>query len=221
MNEYDDIANRYRGLVPLSVVKGFIERESNWQPAATNPKVSAPGGGPKTGLLQPPQTGLRAWKKHFPARAARLDLANPVDNLQVGLWLLNQYLGHLRQDFPRGFTKPLEQDANAVAVLAHAYNHGYTPTAALLRRAGTTRYRDLEKKFPFDALISRGFSDKVLRAAQKHGYPAVLPKPGGLAPIPATVIPPPKAAEAGMSNLTLLLGAAAMAGGAWYLKRKR
>lgn len=221
MPKYDGIVDLYRGELPRAVVNGFIAAESNFDPKAINPKTDLPGGGPKIGLLQPSQAGLR----ELGTEASGADLKSPVDNVRIGTALLLRYLQRLRGDFPGAFDRPLEQDANALAILAHAYNSGYEPTAAMMRRTKTTSYRTLASQDPQDLLISRRWSDRVLEAARKYGYPQVLPA-GALAPASATTpggapSSTPAAPAPSSSTWPWLLGGAAVLGGAVFLLSKK
>lgn len=219
-SKYDKPIELYRGEIPLSVVKGLIAAESNWKPGAVNNAPDAPGGGPKIGLMQPSRAGLKD--------AVDVDtvdpsyLKNPVNNIRVGTSILNAYWQRLRRDFPAGFAKPLEQDANAVALLVHAYTLGYDVTKKLLEGAGTTSYRELEQRFPGDVGIARRWSDRVLDAARKQGYRPILPA-GRALPVPSPAPPggggrrtpnlpaDPTAKKRG--SALLVLGALAIGGG--------
>ena len=54
-------------------------------------------------------------------------LRNPSDNIRIGATILNHYWQKMREDFPKGFSKPLSADANAVAIQEKLEN--VSPTA--------------------------------------------------------------------------------------------
>lgn len=220
--QYDKPIDLYRGEIPAAVVKGLIAAESNWKPTVVNKAPDAPGGGPKVGLMQPSRIGLKdaldvdVVQEEF--------LKNPINNVRVGSTILNHYWQKLRKEFPAGFAKPLEADANAVALLVHAYTFGYEVTAKLLRDAGTTSYRDLANRNPGDLGVQRRWPDRVLEAARKFGYTQILPA-GALVPTPAPAphgggaIPP--GPDKASSSPWLLVGAIAAGAGLLYLATKK
>ncbi len=187
-SQYDAPIELYRGEIPKAVIKGLIQAESNWNPKTVNRAPDAPGGGPKVGLLQPSRAGL---KDALDVDVVQEDfLRNPINNLRVGSTILNHYWQKLRREFPTGFARPLERDANAVAILVHAYTFGFEATAKLLREAGTTSWRELANRYPGDLGVQRRWPDRVLEAARKHGYTQILPA-GALVPTPGAPAPRP------------------------------
>ena len=187
-NKYDAPIELYRGEIPKALVKGLIAAESNWKPSAVNPAPDAPGGGPKVGLMQPSRAGL---KDALDVDVVQQEyLKNPINNLRAGTSILNFYWGKLRKDFPTGFARALEHDANAAAILVHAYTFGYAATSKLLRDAGTTSWRELVTRYPEDLGVQRRWPDRVLEAARKFGYTQILPA-GTLVPPSPTPAPMP------------------------------
>ena len=197
---FDAVIDSYRGSVPRSLVYGVISVESNFIPGVVS-RATVPGGGPKHGLMQPTRAGLAA----IGGTSANLD--NPIDNIKIGCSILNYYLRSLRLDFPGAFDQQLDTDANAAAVLLHAYNGTYDDTVRLLRSSSTTSYRTIEGANPSDPVIGLHYVDRVLEAARRYGYTAILP---AAAPTPA---PAPAPAEKKGHALAWLLGAAAVGGG--------
>jgi len=224
-SQYDAPIDLYRGEIPKAVIKGLIQAESHWNAKVVNSAPDAPGGGPKVGLMQPSRIGLRD--------ALNVDvvqeefLKNPINNVRVGSTILNHYWQKLRREFPTGFARPLEHDANAVALLVHAYTFGFEATAKLLREAGTTSYRELANRYPGDLGVQRRWPDRVLEAARKFGYSQILPA-GALVPTPGTTpAPMPQggrgALPAGQASASPWLLVLALAGGAglFYLATKQ
>jgi len=223
-NKYDAMIDLYRGEIPKSLVKGLIQTESGWKEKAENKAPDAPGGGPKIGLMQPSKTGLKDALDVDVVQPSMLQ--NPTDNIRIGSTILNHYWQKLQKDFPGGFGKPLDADANAVALLVHAYTMGYEPIAAMMRAAGSTSYRQVANANRGDIGIQRHWSDRVLEAARKFGYTQILPGGalvpsggGGSGPGPA---PGPAPSDGKKSNALLwVLGAAAVGGVGLYLAKKK
>lgn len=223
--KYDAPIELYRGEIPASLVKGLIAAESNWKPAAVNPAPDAPGGGPKVGLMQPSRAGLRD--------ALDVDvvqqeyLKNPINNIRVGTSILGHYWKKLRQEFPTAFVRALEHDANAAAILVHAYTFGYQATAKMLRESGMTSWRELSTRYPEDLGVKRRWPDRVLEAARRFGYTQILPA-GALVP-PSPTPPsggggatPPGPPLGGKTSAPWLVVAAIAAGaGLLYLSTKK
>ncbi len=228
--KYDAIVDRNRGEIPKSLVLGLIKSESNFQ-NLTNADPDAPGGGPKYGLMQPSRTALSEIA-HL-ANVSPTVLKDPEENIRIGCMILLESLKKLRRDFPGAFDRPLDQDANAAAMLVHAYTLGYEPLAKLLKDGKTTSYRALAAANPSDRGFQRRWADRVLEAARKYGYAAILPASGALVPGggPATPggggnpwIPGPSPKPPGGGTPWLLLLGIAAGGGALYLatqKKKR
>ncbi len=188
-NKYDAPIELYRGEIPKALIKGLIAAESNWKPNAVNPAPDAPGGGPKVGLMQPSRAGL---KDALDVDVVQQEyLKNPINNLRAGTSILNFYWKKLQKEFPTAFVRPLELDANAAAILVHAYTFGYGTTSKLLRDAGTTSWRELVTRFPEDLGVKRRWPDRVLEAARRFGYTQILPA-GTLVPPGATPAPMPR-----------------------------
>lgn len=232
--KYDAIVDRNRGEIPRSLVLGLIKAESNFQPNHTNADPDAPGGGPKYGLMQPSRTAL-ADIPHL-ANTQPFALKDPEDNIRIGCTILLEYLKKLRREFPGAFDRPLAEDANAAAVLVHAYTLGYEAIGKLMREAATTSYRALAAKYPSDRGFQRRWADRVLDAARKYGYTPILPAGGALVPSGGGGIPggggavnpwgpgptPPSSSKS--PTWLWALGALALGGGALYLvssKKKR
>lgn len=213
MPKYDAAIEKYRGEIPLALINGLIKSESDFNPKAVNSHVDAPGGGPKHGLMQPTKTGLKDLQIERTSTATLLD---PEENIRIGCTILLEYLKHLRADFSGAFDRPLDQDANAAAVLVHAYTSGYAITKQLLQAASSTSYRTVAAANAQDRAIAKRWSDRVLDAARKYGYTQILPAGGALVPPSGGgggALPSP---PAGSSNKWLWLLGAAAAGGALY-----
>lgn len=229
--KYDAIIDLYRGEIPKSVVKGLIQAESAWKEKHVNSAPDAPGGGPKVGLMQPSRTGL---KDALGVDVVQPEmLKNPTDNVRIGTTILNHYWQKLQKEFPEGFKRPLDADANAVAILSHAYTLGYDGIAQLMRDAATTSYRELANRYRSDRGIQRRWPDRVLDAARKFGYTQILPA-GTLVPSggggtrgTTPVVPPgPAPSPPSSSSKAWLWGVALLVvGGAgvavWASQKKR
>jgi hypothetical protein len=222
--KYDSIVDTYCGEIPRAVILGLIKCESGFSEKAVNKAPDAPGGGPKIGLMQPSQTGIRDALGVSSVPEAKLKTA--VDNIRIGTAILHHYLGKLRKDFPGAFDRPPDSDANAVAILMHAYTMSYDVTAKMMRDAGSTSYRVLAAKYPTERGIARQWGDRVLQAAQSYGYRQILPGAGALVPAPPNVLPGPSPSpgpgpgQKG-SILPWVLGAAALGGMVWFFAKKR
>lgn len=232
--KYDAIVDRNRGEIPRSLVLGLIKAESNFQ-NITNADPDAPGGGPKYGLMQPSRAALQDIP-HL-SNVSVTVLKDPEENIRIGCMILLEYLKKLRREFPGAFDRPLDQDANAAAVLVYAYTLGYEAIGKLLREGATTSYRALAAKYPSDRGFQRRWADRVLDNARKYGYTAILPGSGALVPSGGGVVPggggavnnpwgpgpsPPSSSKT--SPWIWALGALALGGGALYLlssKKKR
>lgn len=217
--KYDAPIDLYRGEIPASLVKGLIAAESNWKPAVVNPAPDAPGGGPKVGLMQPSRAGL---KDALDVDVVQQEyLKNPINNLRAGTSILNFYWKRLRQEFPTDFARALEHDANAAAILVHAYTFGYAATSKLLRDAGTTSWRELATHYPDDLGVKRRWPDRVLEAARRFGYTQILPAGALVPPSPAPMPMPPGPPRNKTSSPWLLVGAIAAGAGLLYLATKK
>ncbi len=234
--KYDAIVDRNRGEIPRSLVLGLIKSESNFQANHVNPDPDAPGGGPKHGLMQPPRSALAAIP-HLQNVQPNV-LKDPEENIRIGCMILLEYLKKLRRDFAGAFDRPLEQDANAAAVLVHAYTLGYDSLVKLMKDGKTTSYRVLAAANPSDRGFQRRWADRVLEAARKYGYAAILPAGGALVPSggggapsitpipggganPWVPGPTPKPPGGGSGTpWLLLLGIAAGSGALYFLSQK-
>lgn len=222
--KYDQMIDLYRGRdLPRSLVLGLIKAESNFKETHVNRAPDAPGGGPKVGLMQPSKIALKEALDVDTVQESMLK--NPVDNIRIGTTILNEFLKRLRVDFPAAFDRPLEADANAAALLVHAYTLGYAYTANLLRSSKTTSYRALANAYPTERGIAHKWPERVLSAARDYGYTQILA--GGAAVAPA--LPPgpgpgpgptPRRDQPG-SALPWILGAAAVGGLLFFATQKK
>ncbi len=220
--KYDQMIDLYRGRdIPRALVLGLIKAESNFKETHVNRAPDAAGGGPKVGLMQPSKIALKEALDVDTVQESMLK--NPVDNIRIGITILNEFLKRLRADFPAAFDRPLEADANAAALLVHAYTLGYAYTANLLRSSKTTSYRALANAHPTERGIARKWPERVLSAARDYGYTLA----GGAAVGP--VLPPgpgpgpgqrPSQAKPG-SALPWILGAAAVGGLLFFATKQR
>lgn len=203
---FDAMIDAYRGSVPRSIVLGLISEESHFNPGAVNADPNVPGGGPKTGMMQPTQAALRA------IGGTTVNLTNPADNIKIGCSILNLYLRELRREFPGAFDRSLDDDANAAAVLLHAWNGTLDDTLRMLRGARALTYREIERANSAEPVIASRYADRVLTAARQHGYTQILPAGGAAVKDDAR-----KSGGA----LPWLLGAAAVGAGVFLLSKRR
>lgn len=117
---YDAAIDRRRGPIPRAWVKALMRGESNFDPAATDPRSSA------RGLLGV----VRAVLKHYNETHARgftaADLFKPDVNIAVALWLLRRIVQGWGKQHPATLAPDWRATSDYPAILVHGYNAGYS-----------------------------------------------------------------------------------------------
>jgi len=84
--DYDPIFNRYRGEMPVEILRALARGESNF-----NPSLVHASGSKARGLLQVTTVVLESYNKEHPgATLTAGDMLDPDDNVRVACWHLNR-----------------------------------------------------------------------------------------------------------------------------------
>jgi len=84
--DYDAVFNRYRGEMPVEILRALARGESNF-----NPSLVHTAGSKARGLLQVTTVVLESYNKEHPgATLTADDMLDPDDNVRVACWHLNR-----------------------------------------------------------------------------------------------------------------------------------
>lgn len=187
--EYDTIFEKFRGTIPLAFVKVLAFTQSGM-----NTKKSVQG---SAGLFMISDAALSAYDKKYPTKTKRklTDLADPVLNTQIAIWILNNIVKYFASHYPKSMSENWNSPLYA-AIIVHGFNTGYSEPQGI--GAALKFFEDKPDKLNMDSLAQvakemklepRKYDSKAIERAKTAAnlYVAEL---GGKAPVnePSTII---------------------------------